>query len=54
MNGELDEPTRQGLAEFLARVPPAVRSKFGPQVAAMAEAAARGAFSLKAKSGTEP
>jgi hypothetical protein len=54
ISGDLDEATRQGLAEFLARVPPATKSKFGPQVAAMAEAAARGEFTLKAKPGSEP
>ncbi|CAK0765450.1 hypothetical protein WCLP8_3840008 [uncultured Gammaproteobacteria bacterium] len=54
LTGELDGPTRLALAEFLALVPQPIKSKFGKQVAAMAEAAARHDFNLDAKPGSGP
>ncbi|MFZ4699122.1 MAG: hypothetical protein ACOYMG_03645 [Candidatus Methylumidiphilus sp.] len=46
VSGAWDEPTRRAMVAFRAVVPPAIKKRYGNQITAMAEAAARHEFSL--------
>ena len=49
VDGDMSDPTKRALKEFLSRVPAKAKSQYGTEVARMAEAAARHELTLNAK-----